>query len=152
MIKLIKGTPDEVVVGTIIEELEKECAPFRLMLTSIDAVELYRVFFKTVNPPKGTWMEIDEIGNIWISSKKEGKHYDCIPHGDVTAMLANAGLENYIDFIGVNGEIFGPYFLVISMPTDEDHKRVSSYYYKFEACAKLRAKKDRSGFVETLLW
>ena len=151
MIKLYNGIPGTDDLTELMNEIGEECKPLHLMLTTVDCVELYRVFFNRPNPPKGTWMEIDGIGNVWFSSKKEGRRYDCIPHGDIETMLKEKSpLENYIDYIGVNMKFSGPYLLAVSLPTDKDHEQALKYTYVCEAASKLRASKNRKTFEETI--
>ena len=151
MIKLFNNYPGSEELESIMEELGQECKPLRLMLTTVDCVEIYRVFFNRYNPPKGTWFDIDDIGNIWISSKQEGRHYDVIPHGEVATLLKEKSpLENFIDYMGVNSKAFGHYLMVVSLPTDEDHEQALSCTYAWEAASKLRASTDRETFVETI--
>ena len=151
MIKLFNKYPAPSEMEAVVNEIEEECKPFRPMLTTVELVEIYRVFFNRPNPPKGTWMETDIDGNIWVSSKKEGRHYDVIPHDDVEALLKEKStLENYIGYIAINSKGFGNYLQVVSLPTDEEHNRVFSYTYLCEACGKLKASANRKTFIEVL--
>ena len=152
MIALYDRTPtvanDE--FAALMEEIGNECNPLMTMISSVDAVEIYRVFFHRPNPPKGTWMKIDEIGNIWLSSRKEGRNYDVIPHEDVVRLLKEA-VENYVDIVGVNSRVYSPHFLIVSIPLDEMSQQATRRAYNVETVVKLRASKGLDGFTGTVV-
>ena len=156
MLKLFNGHPS--VMGELLplmREIEEEVKPMPILISDVDAIEIYRVYFNRPAPAKGTWMEIDSLGNLWLSSKKEGKRYDVIPHDDLDALImGKTGLENVIGFIGVNRKYSGPYIRILSLPTDEHHLKLMAICKDLEMvrlcdpAVYLHATKNRKGFTE----
>ena len=108
-------------VREYVKALEAESKPYRIVLSKVDSFDIYQVFFHRF-PQKGTWMTLDEVGNIWISSKKEGKNYDTIPFSDILELVKKSPLENVLDLIpikSVSNVTFNPYFYVVSMPVED---------------------------------
>lgn len=129
------GATDEFIRNYVVE-LEKETSPYRIMLTKVDVYDIYQVFFKRF-PPKGTWFKLDEIGNVWISSKTEGANYDSIPYSTVLELIkekAKNRIENPIDLIPIQPQPWkselshkwthpSPFFYLVTMPVNDDVAR-----------------------------
>lgn len=159
------GEMDEIVKNYVIE-LEKETSPYRVMLTKVDVFDIYQVFFNRF-PHKGTWFRLDEIGNVWISSKTEGTNYDAIPYSTVLELIkekARNRIENVIDLIPIQPQPWkselshkwthpSPYFYLVTMPVNDDVARaiLAEERTLSEPVTKLHVARNKQEFEHTCI-
>ena len=122
VLKLCNGYMDENEMFSLMSSIAEEVAPLQVLLTDLYAYDAYE-FVTGRSAPRDVNFRVDEVGNIWLSSKRRGSDYDVVPASDFAKWLEEKSGRGTVVGVIVENRLVSN-ITIASIPDDDYHKSV----------------------------